>query len=55
MKSAGNHFTNVLGGNLKYGEENYEQKGCFICSTLTKREHLNCFSEVYIIIEQINF
>tara|TARA_B100002019_G_scaffold285341_1_gene294182 strand:- start:25 stop:918 length:894 start_codon:yes stop_codon:yes gene_type:complete len=55
IKSAGNNFTNVLGGNLKYGEENYEQKGCLICSTLTKSEHMNFCSEVYEIIEQNNF
>ena len=55
MKSAGNHFTNVLGGNLNYGGENYEQKGCLICSTLTKSEHMNFCSEVYKIIEQNNF
>ena len=55
IKSAGNNFTNVLGGNLNYGEENHEQKGCLICSTLTKKEHLNFCSEVYKIIKQNNF
>ena len=55
IKSAGNNFTNVLGVDLKYGEENYEQKGCLICSTLTKSEHMNFCSEVYKIIEQNNF
>ena len=54
IKSAKCNFTYVSGTELIYDNNNYEQKGCLIASTLIASEHFNICKRISLVAEKYN-
>ena len=55
IKYANFSFTYASGNEINYYNKNFEQRGCIIVSTLSKREHLKICNKVSSIIKKSNF